>query len=240
MQAIQFQSVSKSFRSNLKKIPVLHELTLEIMPGEIFGFIGPNGAGKSTSIKMLLNFLRPDSGKLYILGQEIGKVQTQQSIGYLPESPCFYENLTGREIVTFAGKASGLSVNAVAKKVNAILQKVNLANAADKKVKKFSKGMKQRLGLASALIHDPQIFIFDEPMSGLDPMGRHLVAEIIKELKAQNKTVFFCTHILNDVEAICDRIGILHQGRLLFCGPIHDFTKEDQLEKAFINLVQRH
>ncbi len=239
MVAISFQGVRKSFRQGLGRRPVLHGLDLEVRHGEIYGFIGPNGAGKSTSIKLLLNFLNPDQGRLFIAGREVGRRRFQELIGYLPETPCFYENLTGHETVCFAGRAAALNGAALRERGREVLASVDLATAASSRVRTYSKGMKQRLGLAVALVHDPDIYILDEPMSGLDPMGRHLVTNIIMDLKERKKTVFFSSHILNDVEVMCDRVGILHRGRLVFSGPMADLLRTGEtLEDVFMRFVQ--
>ncbi len=238
MVAIKFSNVSKSFKRGYKRTTVLHNLTLEVKAGEIFGFLGPNGAGKSTSIKLLLNFIRPDNGKIQVEEQVVGKDHFQDRIGYLPEIPCFYENLTGRELLDFAGRAHGMHRAVIASSTHKVLQRLDLESAGGNRVKTYSKGMKQRLGLAMTLIHDPAIYILDEPMSGLDPMGRRLITDVILELRDQGKTVFFSSHILSDIERMCNRIGILDRGKLLFCGRVTEFSANDgNLEDGFIRLI---
>lgn len=239
MTAIFFDSVTKSFRNGLKKTTVLHDISLSIKQGEIFGFLGPNGAGKSTSIKILLNFIRPDRGAIQVNGLTVGEDNFQQHIGYLPETPCFYENLTGMETLWFAARTSGLAQSRIRNASSEVLNRLSLEHAGDNKIKTYSKGMKQRLGLAMTLIHDPDIFILDEPMSGLDPMGRRLITDVILELRQKGKTVFFSSHILSDIERLCDRIGILNYGRLLYCGNVKDIMKDhSDMEDAFVKFIE--
>jgi len=238
--SIQIDRISKSFGIRRKKQQVLHNLSLRIEEGEVFGFLGPNGAGKSTTIKMLLNFIRPDSGTLQINGYTVGRDEYRQQIGYLSEIPCFYEHLTPVETLQFAGRLSGLDKQKISERIPPLLDRMNLANAAEKKVSAFSKGMKQRLGMANALVHDPAILIFDEPMSGLDPVGRHLIKGIIAELREQGKTIFFSSHILSDIEELCDRIGVIHKGHLLYEGALSGFVADSsgRLEDKFVATIE--
>ncbi len=238
MPAIAFNNVWKSFPIGFKKTTVLHGLTLIVEQGEIYGFLGPNGAGKSTSIKLLLDFIRPDRGKIEVNGLEVGKSEYKQYIGYLPETPCFYENLTGLETLRFVGMASGMHRDLLDRRAKDILERLKLSHAAENRIKTYSKGMKQRLGLAVSLIHDPEIYILDEPMSGLDPMGRRLITDVILELGQQGKTVFFSSHILSDIERLCDNIGIINKGKLLYSGPVAEFMQgETYLEDAFVKTM---
>ncbi|MDP2105231.1 MAG: ABC transporter ATP-binding protein [Desulfobulbaceae bacterium] len=223
--AIAIDRLNKSFGSRGKKNLALHNLSLTIAPGEVFGFLGPNGAGKSTTIKLLLHFLKPDSGTLSILGHTVGQDEFRNQIGYLSEFPFFYDHLSARETLQLSGRLSGMSSQALRERIPLLLARMNLTEAIDRRVGGFSKGMKQRLGMANALIHDPQVLIFDEPMSGLDPLGRHLIKNIIIDLRQQGKTVFFSSHILSDIEDLCDRIGIVHRGHLLYSGELQDFIK---------------
>ena len=239
MPAITFESVSKSFKLGFKRSRVLHDLSLSVDRGEIFGFLGPNGAGKSTSIKLLLNFIIPDSGRILVEDRVVDKDRFQDRIGYLPEMPSFYENLSGLEMLRFAGRAHGMNGQGIDTQARNVLERLNLAHAGGNRVGTYSKGMKQRLGLALALVHDPEIYILDEPMSGLDPMGRHLITDVILELREKGKTVFFSSHILSDIERMCNRIGILHKGHLLFCGGVSDFIDSDgTLEDGFMRLIE--
>jgi len=238
MASIVFSQVWKSFPVGFKKVTVLHGLTLKVDQGEIYGFLGPNGAGKSTSIKLLLNFIHPDKGGIKVNGLDVSQGEYRKFIGYLPETPCFYENLTGFETLRFVGQASGMKEDAIRQRSEEILQRLKLLEAGGNLIKTYSKGMKQRLGLAVSLIHDPDIYILDEPMSGLDPMGRRLITEVIMELGEKGKTVFFSSHILSDIERLCDNIGIINKGRLLYSGPVAEFMQgETYLEDAFVKVM---
>ncbi len=241
MTAIHFDNVKKTFRHGIKRQVVLHGMSLAVNRGEIFGFLGPNGAGKSTAIKLLLNFIRPDRGSISVEKFVVGRDRFQHFIGYLPEAPCFYENLTGLESLWFASKASGVQRKDIRKRALDALRRLDLEEAGKWPVRTYSKGMKQRLGLAMALVHDPRIFILDEPMSGLDPLGRRLIADLMFELREKGKTVFFSSHVLSDVERLCDRVGILHKGDLLFSGRLNEFVRDgDILEDAFVRLIKNH
>ena len=239
--AVAFQGVWKSFKQGRRPIVALRGLTLSVAMGEIFGFLGPNGAGKSTAIKILMGFIKPDSGTASVEGLIVGRDPFQQKIGYLPEAPCFYENLTGLETLRFAARASGLSRKVAEQRAWAVLERLNLKHAGKSQIRTHSKGMKQRLGICQALIHDPEIYILDEPMSGLDPLGRRLITEVILGLKDKGKTVFFSSHILSDAERLCDRIGILNKGEMLFVGKTQEIaTGQDSLEDAFVNIIESH
>lgn len=237
--AIEIVAVSKSFGSGRKRRCALKNLTLSVAPGEVFGFLGPNGAGKSTTIKLLLHFLKPDSGSLRILNNSVGQDEFRHLIGYLPEFPFFYDHLTARETLFLAGRLSSMSPQVIKHRSMSLLERMNIVSALNQRVGGFSKGMKQRLGMASALIHDPEILIFDEPMSGLDPVGRHLIKGLIAELKQQGKTIFFSSHILSDIEALCDRIGVIHKGVLLYTGRLENFLVDGKcLEDQFVAVVE--
>jgi ABC-2 type transport system ATP-binding protein len=241
MAAIRFDSVWKTFKHGIRRQTVLHGISLAINPGEIFGFLGPNGAGKSTAIKLLLNFIKPDRGEISVQGLVVGKNDFQHLIGYLPETPCFYENLTGLETLWFAAKASGMDGQHIRQKAIEVLDRLDLEGAASWHVRTYSKGMKQRLGLATALVHDPEIYVLDEPMSGLDPLGRRMITDVILDLRTQGKTVFFSSHILSDVERLCDRIGILHKGKLLFTGTVQEVAQDGaSLEETFVHVIEEH
>jgi ABC-2 type transport system ATP-binding protein len=228
MPVVEIENLTKDFSVGFwKKHPAraLDNLCLEVHQGEIFGFLGPNGAGKSTTIKLLMHLLHPTSGTARILGHPVDSVPMHRSIGYLPENPYFYDYLTPRELLTYVGKLFGLRQPSLSKKVEALLEEVGLARAGDLQLRKFSKGMVQRIGIAQALINDPEIVFFDEPMSGLDPLGRMDVRRIIASQKARGATVFFSSHILPDVEAICDRVAILNGGRLQEQGALEEILK---------------
>jgi ABC-2 type transport system ATP-binding protein len=220
--AIRTERLSKTFRVGFfaRKVRAVDDVTLEVNSGEIFGLLGPNGAGKTTTIKMLLGFVRPSRGSAQVAGETAGSLAARRKLGYLPENPALYEFLTGPEYLRFAGRLAGLSRRDAASQAGRLIDLVGLAGRADRAIRRFSKGMVQRLGLAQALIGDPEIVILDEPMSGLDPIGRKDVRDIIFKLRAEGRTVLFSTHILSDVEAICDRVGIMMASRLTDCGTL--------------------
>ncbi len=228
MPVVEIENLTKDFSIGFwKKRPVraLDSLCLEVRQGEIFGFLGPNGAGKSTTIKLLMHLLHPTSGSARILGKPVDHVGMHRSIGYLPENPYFYDYLTPRELLAYVGRLFGLRQPELSRKVNALIEDVGLGHSADLQLRKFSKGMVQRIGIAQALINDPEIVFLDEPMSGLDPLGRMDVRRIITSLKTRGVTVFFSSHILPDVEAICDRVAILNRGRLQEQGALEEILK---------------
>ena len=201
--------------------------------------MGPNGAGKSTTINLLMGFTRPDAGQVMIDGMSPDQPESRRNIGYLPEGPRFYDNLTARELLTFAAKSSGIAPSEYKKAVDPLLDMLSILDVKNRPISTYSKGMKQRMGLAMALIHDPQTLILDEPMSGLDPLGRSQLKQIILDLKSKGKNIFFSSHILNDVETLCDRIGIIHRGRILFCGETRSLLKEgEDLEGKFVHLIR--
>lgn len=229
MDAIVIEHLTKTFTPLWpwhKRSTVLTDVSLTVRQGEIFGFLGHNGAGKTTTMKILLGLLRATSGKVEVLGAPAGEVDAHARIGYLPESPYFYDYLTAEEFLTFYGKLAKLSAGAIRSRVPELLKRVGLEEARHRQLRKFSKGMLQRIGLAQAMVHDPELIILDEPMSGLDPMGRKEVRDLILSLRDQGKTVFFSTHILSDVEMICDRVGILARGRMLAQGRVEDLVGE--------------
>ena len=228
MPVVEIENLTKDFAVGFwRKRPIraLDNLCLEVHKGEVFGFLGPNGAGKSTTIKLLMHLLHPTSGKARILGRNVDSVSMHQFIGYLPENPYFYDYLTPTELLTYVGRLFGLRQPALSQKVEALIEDVGLTQARNLQLRKFSKGMVQRIGIAQALINDPEIAFLDEPMSGLDPLGRMDVRRIITSLKARGVTVFFSSHILPDVEAICDRVAILNKGKLQEQGALEEILK---------------
>ncbi|MEW6428519.1 MAG: ABC transporter ATP-binding protein [Thermodesulfobacteriota bacterium] len=216
-QPIAFDKITKSYTSDLrlKKSVALHELSFSVKKGEVFGVVGPNGAGKSTALKILMGLVRPDSGTVTVSGSPAAEPACHAKLGFLPENPCLYERLTIREQLRFAASVARMPAAAVGLRIEQLLQQVDLATAADTPIRNFSKGMTQRAALAYALIHEPEILILDEPMSGLDPLGRKLVVDLIRAYHAKGNTILFSSHILTDVERICDRIGIMNKGRLV-------------------------
>lgn len=227
MNAIVIDRLTKTYLPKWpweKPVTVLSDISLSVGRGEIFGFLGHNGAGKTTTMKVLLGLLRATSGHVELLGSSVEHVATRARIGYLPESPYFYDYLTADEFLCFYGKLAGLDRETVQKRIPQLLERVSLTEARHRQLRKFSKGMLQRVGLAQALIHDPELVILDEPMSGLDPIGRKEVRDLILSLRDQGKTVFFSTHIISDVEMICDRVGIVSKGRIRSVGRIEDLV----------------
>lgn len=215
MNALDIQGLTKSYKGKRgKTVEALCDLNLTIEAGEVFGFLGPNGAGKSTTIKTMLGLIRATSGEAFICGKSVLDASARKKVGYLPENPSFYEFLSAREYLSFVGKAFSMTDTAINVESEKVLRLLELHDAADRAIRGYSKGMVQRLGIAQALLHDPDLLIFDEPMSGLDPLGRALVKGIIRDLKAKGKTVFFSTHITSDVEIVCDRVGVIVGGRL--------------------------
>ena len=208
---------------------VVDRLDLGVVKGEIFGFLGHNGAGKTTTIKMLIGLVYPTAGEAWLLDRPIRDVDVKRQIGYLPESPFFYDYLTGEEFLRFYGQLFGLAGAALDKQIDALLDLVSMKDARRVPLRKFSKGMLQRVGIAQALINDPSLVIFDEPMSGLDPIGRRDVRDIILRLRDQGKTVFFSSHILPDVEMICDRVGILVKGQLRAVGTVDELVSRQSV-----------
>jgi len=225
MNVIEIEKLTKDYMIGFwRKRPVraLDNLSLEVKQGEIFGFLGPNGAGKTTTLKLLMRLIYPTSGTARILGRSIDDVQMHQEIGYLPEHPYFYDYLTAREFLNYYGRLFKLSPSECERRANELLRLVDMEHAADKQLRKFSKGMVQRIGIAQALINDPKVVFLDEPMSGLDPIGRRQVRDIVQSLRERGKTVFFCSHILSDVEVLCDRVCIMNKGKMVAYGKLED------------------
>jgi ABC-2 type transport system ATP-binding protein len=202
----------------------LKGLTLAIEEGEIFGFLGPNGAGKTTTLKLLMGLVRPTAGTARILGMEIDDLRVKSQIGFLPEQPYFYDTLTARELLEYYAQLSGVPAKERCTRVEAMLERVGLKDVSQVQLRKFSKGMLQRVGIAQAILHSPKVVFLDEPMSGLDPMGRREVRDLIETLKQEGKTVFFSTHILSDAEALCGRVAIINHGELRGVGAVADLT----------------
>jgi ABC-2 type transport system ATP-binding protein len=226
---IEIQGLCKDFRVGFwrRRTRVLHPLNLTVHRGEIFGYLGPNGAGKTTTIKLLTGLILPTSGSARLLGRDLTLISAKQQVGFLPETPYFYDYLTGREFLDLCGRLFGLRARVRRERMARLLRLTQLEDAADWQLRKYSKGMLQRLGLAQALINDPSLVILDEPMSGLDPLGRKAMRDVILQLRAEGRTVFFSTHILPDVEVLCDRVGILVAGRLRDVGGLDQILKTE-------------
>ena len=237
---VSVDKLAKTFRRPFsgRKVEAVRGVSFDVTEGEVFGFVGPNGAGKTTSIKMLTGLIFPTSGRATIFGQEIPSPKAMARVGFLPENPYVYPYLTPREFVTLCGRLSGMSGSKLDRRVVEILGRVGMAEAIDRPVQALSKGMGQRVGLASALVHDPDLLILDEPMSGLDPVGRKDVRDLILEERERGKTVFFSTHILSDVEQLCDRVCILRKGEVVVSGKLLDLleTSKTRTEIALENV----
>lgn len=217
---------------------VLFGVNLEVREGEVFGFLGPNGAGKTTTMKNILGLIHPDAGSVEVLGSVELSAETKEQIGFMPENTYLYKYLTGREFLRFNGNFFSIPSDELESRIDTLLAKVGLETAGDKLLSKYSKGMLQRVGLAQAIINEPKIVFLDEPMSGLDPIGRKMVKDLILELKSKGTTVFFNTHILSDVESICDRFAIIHQGRIVAADTIASLDKP--LEEYFIDTIREN
>lgn len=225
MPVIEILGLEKTYATGLfrkQRKHALHAFTLEVYEGEVFGFLGPNGAGKTTTIKLLMGLVFPSAGSARNLGLSIGDPRVHAYLGFLPEQPYFYDHLTARELLEYYAQLSGMEAKGRARRICEVLQRVGLDGSAETALRKFSKGMLQRVGLAQAILHNPRVLFLDEPMSGLDPLGRRELRLLIEELKAEGKTVFFSTHLLADAEALCDRVAVLHAGRLRGVGAVCD------------------
>lgn len=213
--AVSINNLSKAYKGKKGlKVEALKGISLDIVRGEVFGFLGPNGAGKSTTIKLLVGLIRATAGEAAICGIPVADPEARRFIGYLPENPAFYDSLTGEEYLSFVAQTFGMNESDIAGEVDRVLELLDLKHALKRPIRSYSKGMVQRLGLAQTLVHNPDVYILDEPMSGLDPIGRAQVKDLIRNLKKSGKTVFFSTHITSDVEALCDRVGVIVGGRL--------------------------
>ena len=231
MAAIEILGLEKTYMVGFwRKRPkrALHPLQLSVEEGEVFGFLGPNGAGKTTTLKLLMGLVFPTAGTARILGREWTDPEVKAQIGFLPEQPYFYDYLTAHELLDYYGQLSGVTGKDRKKRIDQVLSRVGLTDVKGLQLRKFSKGMLQRVGIAQAILHDPKLLFFDEPMSGLDPLGRREVRDLIEELHQEGKTVFFSTHILSDAESLCDRVGIIHKGELRSVGAIEDLTSAVQ------------
>ncbi len=225
MHAIEIQNLSKNYPVGFWKKQLrtaLKPLNLAVSVGETFGFLGPNGAGKTTTIKLLMGIIFPSSGTASILGKPFDDPEIKRKIGFLPEQPYFYDYLSAPELLDYYGSLSGMTAGERKSRIPQLLDLVGLGDVGKKQLRKFSKGMLQRVGIAQAILHDPEVVLLDEPMSGLDPLGRHEIRELIQRLKDQGKTIFFSTHILSDAEALCDRVAIIHKGEVRGIGVISE------------------
>jgi ABC-2 type transport system ATP-binding protein len=225
---LEVENLVKDFLSGFlrKNIRVLKDISFCVEPGEVYGIAGPNGAGKTTTFKCVLGFINPNTGSIKIFGKPPDDYMIKKSIGYLPENPYFYEYLSGYELMKYMGKIHGLDSKTLEQRISELLEKVNLTSSSNIQLRKYSKGMLQRIGIAQSLINDPQLIILDEPMSGLDPIGRREVRDIILDLKKRGKTVILSSHILSDLEALCDKVCFIFNGKVVKSGSIYDFYHE--------------
>jgi ABC-2 type transport system ATP-binding protein len=232
---IEIQNVTKAFGENV----AVKDISIKIKKGEVFGFLGPNGAGKTTTMKMILGLLRPDSGKIHLFHEPVGTLSARRRIGFLPEFAHFYQHLTGYEFLSLIGEIFHLSKEIIEKRCYQLLKLVNLPpESHHRHIGTYSKGMQQRIGMAQALMNDPEILFLDEPMSGLDPVGRWELKDIMTMLKEQGKTLFFNSHILADVEEICDRVGMIHHGKIMLDGPVKEIVSHGKnLEEVFVETL---
>lgn len=228
--AIKTENLTKTYTTRGNRVNVVDNLNIEVEEGEIYGFLGPNGAGKTSTIKMLLGISYPTSGRAWLLGKEVGDMETHRKISYLPEKPYYYEHMTGMEILNFYGKLFGMPADERRKRATALLERVNLAGDASKTISQYSKGMQQRIGLAQCLLNDPVLLFLDEPTAGLDPIAHVEIRDLILQMRDEGKTVFVSSHELSDVERICDRVAILNRGKVERQGKLEVLLKGGRIE----------
>ena len=232
---IEINNVSKTYDGVNN---VVDNLSLIIPMGSVFGFLGPNGAGKTTTIKMLVGINKPDLGEILLGGKNPSLSSTRERISFMPEEPHFYDQLTGWEFIKFSSSLFETKKSSKKSDLEGILMGAGIYEARNQKIKNYSKGMKQRLGFAQTLTNNPDYFFLDEPLEGLDPIGRRELKTAIQNLKKDGKTVFFNSHILADMEVICDQIGIIHRGQLIYSGSVNDFKKDKSLEEQFVETIK--
>lgn len=238
MNAIEVHKVTKEYGVSNKKVKVVKGVSFAVKEGSVFGFIGPNGAGKTSTIKMLVGLSHPTDGEITIFGKNPFDISIKYDIGFMPESPQFYQYLTGEEFLFMVAEL--FDINNKKDRIHSVLKEVDLVHGGHKKIRTYSKGMLQRLGLAQAMINDPKILLLDEPLDGLDPLGRAEVKKIIGILKTKGKTVFINTHILGDVEEICDHVAIIDQGEIITTGSPSEISKGyKDLEDAFVSMIMK-
>lgn len=231
--AVEIRNLVKDFRTAVRrqKLRAVDDVSIRIMPGEVYGLIGPNGSGKSTTMKALLGLVAPTSGTCSIFGKDSAKTDSRHDVGFLPENPYFYKHLTGTETLRFYGKLCGLSGKFLQDRISELLTLVDLEDARDRRVGGYSKGMLQRIGLAQALIQEPRLVILDEPTAGVDPVGSRAIRDLILKLRERGITVFLCSHLLEQVQEVCDHVGIIFKGKIVRAGRLEDLIAiEDQTE----------
>jgi ABC-2 type transport system ATP-binding protein len=221
---VEIEHLTKVFKIPMRRehVVAVRDLSIKVEPGEVYGLLGPNGSGKSTTLKVVLGLVSPTRGKTKVFGEDSALVRSRKDVGFLPENPYFYKFLTGAETVRFFGRLSGLGGAALEKRVEELLDLVGLTEAAGRRVRSYSKGMLQRVGLAQALVQDPGLLVLDEPTAGVDPVGSREIRDLILALKARGKTILLCSHLLSQVQEICDRVGILARGQLVREGRVED------------------
>lgn len=229
---LEVSEVKQSFRVGfwMRRTQVLHGVSLRVPRRSIFGFLGANGAGKTTLINLIVGLRQPTEGRVRVAGFDASTPDARARIGYLPERPYFHEHLTGEGMLRYFGALSGMDAARVRERIPVVLSKVGMSAAREVELKRYSKGMLQRIGIAQALLHDPEFLVLDEPMSGLDPLGRKEMRELILKLATEGRTIFFSSHVIPDVEAICDQVALIQKGRLLGCGPIGQFLAQGPLQ----------
>lgn len=231
--AVEIRNLVKDFQTSFKREPLraVDDVSIRIMPGEVYGLIGPNGSGKSTTMKALLGLVAPTSGRCAIFGKDSLEVDSRNEVGFLPENPYFYKHLSGKETLEFYGKLCGISGKGLRARVGELLELVDLAEASERRIGGYSKGMLQRIGLAQALIQEPRLVILDEPTAGVDPVGSRQIRDLIFTLKGRGITVFLCSHLLEQVQEVCDHVGIIFRGKMVREGRLEDLIAiEDQTE----------
>jgi ABC-2 type transport system ATP-binding protein len=231
--AVEIRNLVKDFKTSFRRVPLraVDGVSIRIMPGEVYGLIGPNGSGKSTTMKALLGLVAPTAGQCAIFGKDSLKVDSRNDVGFLPENPYFYKHLSGAETLRFYGKLCGLGGRTLKDRVDELLALVDLTGARDRRLGGYSKGMLQRIGLAQALIQEPRLVILDEPTAGVDPVGSRQIRDLILKLRERGITVFLCSHLLEQVQEVCDHVGIIFQGRMIREGRLEDLIAiEDQTE----------
>ena len=234
--AIRIRNLTKDFSVGIRgvKLRAVDDLCLDISKNEIFGLLGPNGSGKSTTIKIILGLFKPSSGNCEIFGQPSMEVAARKSVGFLPEAPYFYRYLTGRELVHYYARICMMQRSKIADSVDSVIELVGMTEAANRRVGTYSKGMLQRIGLAQSLVHDPDLVILDEPTAGVDPLGSAAIAKIVRELKHRGKTILLSSHLLAQIEGLCDRVAILHRGKLVREGRVVDLVEENDTDSLIV------
>ncbi|MBC2596369.1 ABC transporter ATP-binding protein [Ruficoccus amylovorans] len=235
--AIRIHDLVKDFRIGLRgwKLRAVDDVSLDIHDNEVFGLLGPNGCGKSTTMKVVLGLLEPTSGGCEIYGVPSHQVKSRLNVGFLPEAPYFYRYLTGRELLKFYAKVCSVEPGKIKQRIKDVLDMVGLTEAADRRVGTYSKGMLQRIGIAQAIVHDPKLIILDEPTAGVDPIGSAAIADLIRELKKQGKTIMLCSHLLAQVEGVCDRVAIMDRGKVVLEGEVDDLLSKHDQQSLLVN-----